>query len=145
MTQISDRLSGEQLSGSWNQIKGKIREKWGQLTDDDLERYKGNVDQLVGYVQEKTGQTRRDIEGYLSDISGQAAGTMQMVSERAGQYAQRAGEALHSQYDYAAEATRQRYLQAEESVRQNPGAAVAVAFGAGLLFGLTLFALMRGR
>ena len=46
------------LSGKWNEISGKIREKWGQLTDDDMQTFHGNATQLVGLIQRKTGEAR---------------------------------------------------------------------------------------
>ncbi len=43
------------LQGNWNQFKGKVREKWGQLTDSDLGAFHGNVDELVGTIQKMNG------------------------------------------------------------------------------------------
>jgi uncharacterized protein YjbJ (UPF0337 family) len=40
-----------QLKGEWNQLKGKLKEKWGDLTDDDLDRISGQKDQLLGRLQ----------------------------------------------------------------------------------------------
>ncbi|HTZ75737.1 MAG TPA: CsbD family protein [Candidatus Aquilonibacter sp.] len=51
-------MNWDQLQGQWKQAKGKIREKWGKLTDDDLEVIAGNRDQLVGRIQERYGITR---------------------------------------------------------------------------------------
>jgi uncharacterized protein YjbJ (UPF0337 family) len=56
------------ISGQWKQWKGKVREKWGDLTDDELDRIAGKKDQLVGLLQEKYGYTRdqadREIEAF---------------------------------------------------------------------------------
>lgn len=46
------------LEGNWTQLKGKVRERWGKLTDDDLDKVAGKRDQLIGTVQEKYGQAR---------------------------------------------------------------------------------------
>ncbi|HEY8489648.1 MAG TPA: CsbD family protein [Dehalococcoidia bacterium] len=54
--------------GRWNQVKGKIREAWGNLTDDELEQTKGNRDQLIGKIQEKTGESREKIEERLKGM-----------------------------------------------------------------------------
>jgi len=51
-------MNWDQLQGQWKQAKGKFREKWGKLTDDDLEVIAGNRDQLVGRIQERYGITR---------------------------------------------------------------------------------------
>jgi len=64
-------MNWDRVKGNWNQFKGKVREKWGDLTDDDLARVEGNWDQLVGKIEERTGQMRMDIENRLSDIVDQ--------------------------------------------------------------------------
>ena len=46
------------LEGQWTQVKGKVRERWGKLTDDDLDKIAGKRDQLVGTIQEKYGEAR---------------------------------------------------------------------------------------
>ena len=43
------------LKGKWLQLKGSVREKWGQLTDDDVDKVGGNVERLVGLIQERYG------------------------------------------------------------------------------------------
>ena len=51
----TDTMNADQFQGNWKQIKGKVREKWGQLTNDDVDVINGRVDQLVGRIQEKYG------------------------------------------------------------------------------------------
>jgi len=51
-----------QLKGRWNQIKGKLKEKYANLTDDDLAYEEGKDDQLWGRIQEKTGRKVEDIK-----------------------------------------------------------------------------------
>ena len=58
------------LQGNWNEIKGKICTHWGQLTDDDLSQFHGEVDSLVGTIQRKTGEGREAIEKYLHELTG---------------------------------------------------------------------------
>lgn len=48
-------MNQEQVSGNWKQFKGKVKEKWGKLTDDDLTVIEGKRDQLVGKIQERYG------------------------------------------------------------------------------------------
>jgi uncharacterized protein YjbJ (UPF0337 family) len=50
------------LEGKWTQLRGSIRETWGKLTDDDLDRIAGKWDKLVGSIQEKYGYTREEAE-----------------------------------------------------------------------------------
>ncbi|HEX6145137.1 MAG TPA: CsbD family protein [Acidimicrobiia bacterium] len=54
-----DRLQDE---GTWDRIKGKIRETWGDLTDDDMDQARGNFEQFAGRVKEKTGESAEAIE-----------------------------------------------------------------------------------
>ena len=62
MTQQTDTSQRLQNEGKWQQFKGKAREEWGELTDQELEEARGNWDQFVGTVKEKTGETAENIE-----------------------------------------------------------------------------------
>lgn len=55
-------MNWDQIEGKWNNVKGKAREKWGKLTDDDLTFIAGKKDQLVGKIQERYGKTRQEAE-----------------------------------------------------------------------------------
>jgi uncharacterized protein YjbJ (UPF0337 family) len=51
--------------GKWNELRGKVKEKWGDLTDDDLDRVEGRRDQLIGAIQQRYGKARDDAEREL--------------------------------------------------------------------------------
>jgi len=51
-------MNSDQLQGKWKQVKGSVKERWGKLTDDDLDVINGKHDQLVGKIQEKYGIAR---------------------------------------------------------------------------------------
>lgn len=53
--------------GNWKQFKGKVKEQWGKLTDDDLDVIDGRRDQLVGKVQERFGVAQDEAEKQVSD------------------------------------------------------------------------------
>jgi uncharacterized protein YjbJ (UPF0337 family) len=55
------------FEGRWQQLKGKVREKWGQLTDNDFTMIAGKKDQLVGRVQERYGLAREEAEREVDD------------------------------------------------------------------------------
>lgn len=137
--------NSQQLAGSWNRIKGQFREKWGQLTEDDLERFKGNVDQLVGYIQQKTGVQRQDIESFLADAYERASGAVQKMSEKVSEYSGRAAEAVQGQYEQWSGKISDASEQAQEWVRHRPAESIAVAFGAGLLSGMLLTLVLRSK
>ena len=52
--------------GDWNQIKGKMRQEWADLTDDDLDYQEGQHEQWLGRMQEKTGHAIADIKGWFA-------------------------------------------------------------------------------
>lgn len=60
----------QKWTGRWEQVKGKAKEFWGWLTDDDFQRLEGNQDQLVGLIHERTGEAREAIEKRLKDSCG---------------------------------------------------------------------------
>ena len=58
-------MNEDTLKGQWNQLKGKVREQWGKLTDDDLDRIHGESEQLVGRIQERYGVAREEAKRQL--------------------------------------------------------------------------------
>ena len=60
-------MNTDMLQGQWKQLKGKMREKWGKLTDDDWEAVAGKKDQLVGKLQERYGYSREQAEREYSE------------------------------------------------------------------------------
>lgn len=54
-------MNRDELHGKWRQIRGQIKAQWGRLTDDELDEIEGNVEMLIGKIQEKYGQTRAEI------------------------------------------------------------------------------------
>lgn len=55
-------MNEDTLKGSWKQLRGKLKETWGKLTDDDFDKAEGKWDQLSGMVQERYGRTRDEAE-----------------------------------------------------------------------------------
>jgi len=56
------------LKSQWKQLRGKAKEKWGELSDDDLDKVSGQFDQLVGVIQEKYEITRSKAEAEVNDF-----------------------------------------------------------------------------
>ncbi len=50
------------FEGKWKEMRGQVREWWGELTDDDLDKVGGNADKLIGLLQQKYGYTREQAE-----------------------------------------------------------------------------------
>jgi len=55
-------MNRDTLKGQWTQLKGKDREQWGKLTDDDLDKAQGNAEVLIGKIQERYGRNREEAE-----------------------------------------------------------------------------------
>jgi len=55
-------MNWDKVSGQWKQLKGKVKEKWGDLTDDDLDQVEGKRDQLVGRIQQRYGIAKDEAE-----------------------------------------------------------------------------------
>ena len=64
-------MDKNELKGQWNIAKGKVKEKWGELTDDQIDQIDGEKDQLVGAIQKQYGKTldeaRREVEEWRAN------------------------------------------------------------------------------
>jgi len=69
--QERDYMDWNRVEGNWKQLKGKVKEKWGKLTDDDLDVINGRRDQLEGKIQERYGiqkdQVKKDIDTWYGE------------------------------------------------------------------------------
>lgn len=59
----------QQAEGTWKQFKGRIRESWGALSGDDLEKFEGQREQLEGYLEKKTGETKEQIRKKIDELA----------------------------------------------------------------------------
>lgn len=62
-------MNQDRIQGRWKQIKGKIRERWGRLTDDDLDVIAGRRDQLLGRIQQRHGLAREEAERQVGEMA----------------------------------------------------------------------------
>ncbi len=65
-------MNSDQMKGKWKQMKGSVKERWGKLTDDDLEVIDGQQDQLIGKVQERYGITREAAQKQVDEWKADA-------------------------------------------------------------------------
>jgi len=149
-------VSTQTLQGHWNEIQGKIRSKWGQLTSDDLAQFNGNVDQLIGLIQRKTGEAKERIEHYLGEITDDAGEGFTSATEAVRDYTQKAAkavsetskqaaESMREGYNQASEQVKQGYQEAEKIVKERPIESMLVVFGTGLLVGVCMGLMARSR
>jgi uncharacterized protein YjbJ (UPF0337 family) len=62
-------MNWDQIEGSWKELKGKVRQKWGKLTDDEVDQISGKREELVGRLQKKYGYARDAAEREVDDWS----------------------------------------------------------------------------
>jgi uncharacterized protein YjbJ (UPF0337 family) len=137
-------MNAQEIQGRWDQIRGKVKEKWGQLTDDDLRMAGGNVDQLVGRIEQKTGEARRKVEEFLDDlVAGDT--TLGRAAEAVKDYGQAAVHSARDGLERVADQARHGYERAGELVQRRPAESMSVVFGLGFVTGLAVGALVCSR
>lgn len=62
-------MNDDMMEGKWKQLKGKVRENWGKLTDDDVDEIAGKKDHFVGKIQEKYGMEKNEAEKEWDKLS----------------------------------------------------------------------------
>ncbi len=136
-------LNQQTLEGNWNEIKGKLQEKWGQLTQDDLQNARGNVDQLVGVIQRKTGEARDRVEKFLSEAVSSGSSTVSKMAESVRDYAHQAADSMDDVRSRTGDYMRGGYAQTERMIQQRPMESMAAGFGAGLIAGVVIGLMLR--
>jgi uncharacterized protein YjbJ (UPF0337 family) len=56
------------MNGSWNEVKGKMKQEYGDLTDDDLTYEDGKDDELLGRIQQKVGKTKEELKAWIERL-----------------------------------------------------------------------------
>ncbi|MEB2776091.1 CsbD family protein [Algoriphagus sp. D3-2-R+10] len=58
----------DKVKGNWNVIKGKLKQEYGDLTDDDLTYDEGKGDELLGKIQKKTGRSKEEVKSFIDGL-----------------------------------------------------------------------------
>jgi uncharacterized protein YjbJ (UPF0337 family) len=140
---VAQMINQATLQGNWNEIKGKLRKHWGQLSNDDVQTFNGNIDQLVGLIQRKTGEARSQVESVLDELTANGSATVTEAAENVREYVQQAAGRLQEGSQQAFDTVREGYEQAEDMIRQRPTESVAFCFGIGVFVGLLIGASLR--
>lgn len=61
-------MNSLEIKGDWNIAKGKLKQKWAKLTDDDLHYVEGQQEELLGRIQKRTGETREAVEKTINEV-----------------------------------------------------------------------------
>jgi len=67
-------MNWDRIQGNWKKMSGKVRERWGDLTDDDIEKIAGKRDQLVGHIQDSYGVAKDEAERQVREFEAGLTG-----------------------------------------------------------------------
>ena len=71
-------VNNDVLMGKWKQLRGRVKQRWGKLTDNQLDQISGSYEQLVGVVQERYGYTREkareQVDGFIDSVKHSLGG-----------------------------------------------------------------------
>ncbi len=85
-------MNEQTFKGHWTELRGRVKEQWGDLTDDDLVLAEGNADKLVGIIERRTGQAREQIEQTLDGLAGKTGDWREQWTRKASKAATAAGQ-----------------------------------------------------
>ncbi|MCU0720960.1 MAG: CsbD family protein [Pirellula sp.] len=143
--EIEKMINQQVLQGNWNEIKGKLRSKWSELTEEDVKAFNGNVDQLLGKIQNKTGVARESIEQFFEQFNANASSAFSQVKDSVVGAAQHAASSAQEATQHAAASMRSGYAEVEGVVRRHPTETLVACFGAGILTGVVVSLFLRSR
>jgi uncharacterized protein YjbJ (UPF0337 family) len=75
-------MNSDQMKGKWKQLKGSVKERWGKLTDDDVDVIDGQSDQLIGKIQERYGIAREEAKKQVDEWNSTVARASEADRER---------------------------------------------------------------
>ena len=130
------------FDGTWNKIKGKLKQKYAQLTDDDLVFVEGKSGELLGRLQSKLGLTEDAVVGVLTELKASASTFANDVREKVGEVVgdvkAKVTEAAGDAYDHARQGARTLQSKAEDYVIEQPIQALLTALAVGFVAGLLI-------
>lgn len=140
-------MDWNRVEGDWKRMKGKVKEQWGLLTDDDLTAIGGRKDQLEGKIQERYGygkdQVRKEIDSWFSstalvanDNAEELADQIEAIRADIQSLTSTVSRVANKQLGQAQDKAVEAMSNAEDVIRENPVSAVAIAAGLGFLFGI---------
>lgn len=124
--------------GGWDQVKDSIRQRWADLSDQELEQARGNVEQLVGLIQEKTGEAREQVQSFFDDVAANGDSKCRQAAEAIKRGVAQTAEVPQHVAERMTDAARDGYSKTESVVRNRPVQSVAACFGAGMITGFVL-------
>jgi uncharacterized protein YjbJ (UPF0337 family) len=128
------------VEGNWKQMKGRVKERWGELTDDDLTAIAGRRDRLEGVIQERYGyakeRVRKEIEDWYRSMESNLSEEIESLRSGIQSLSSTVERIAQEQLPHARVRATDTRKQAEDAVKRNPILVVAIALGLGLLIGV---------
>ena len=128
------------LEGNWKQTKGRVKERWGKLTDDDLTAIAGRRDQLEGMIQERYGyakeRARKEIDDWYRSMESNLVEQIESLRSGIQDLSSTVERIAKEQMPRARSKATEALSDAEEAVQRNPLAVVVIALGLGFLIGV---------
>lgn len=131
-------LTQAHIEGGWTELKGKVKQVWGELNDDELRQFEGDLQELVGYIQRSTGEAQEEIELRLAELDARFRPMLEQFSQAARDYYNQTVSATTETAERIRQQVADRQLQAKAVVRRRPIESVTLALGAGLVTGLVV-------
>ena len=133
-------MDWDRVEGDWKQMKGKVKERWGKLTDDDLTAISGRRDQLEGKIQERYGYAKSRLEEKsrtgIAPRSSHLADEIETIRTEIQNLTSTVGRIANKQIGRAQVRATEAAHEAEAAITRNPLTAIAIAVGVGFLFGV---------
>jgi uncharacterized protein YjbJ (UPF0337 family) len=137
------------FDGSWNRIKGKLKQKYAQFTDDDLLFVEGKGEELLGRLQTKLGLTEEAVVALLNELKASSTDIVNGVREKVSEATARAGEVVGEVKAKVSEAAGEAYAygrgrartlqgKAEDYVTKQPVTALLTALAVGFVAGILI-------
>jgi uncharacterized protein YjbJ (UPF0337 family) len=131
-------VSKETITSNWKSLVGAVKQKFGELTNDDLTRVEGNLDQLIALVQRNSGATKDQISEFVRSFLASASDSYETTSEKALQWAGVASDAVRDGVDRMTTEAQRGVQYSKTAVRKKPLESVAIAVSAGFLAGIAI-------
>ncbi len=126
------------FDGSWDEIKGKLRQRYAQLTDDDLQFAEGKGEELFGKLKARLGLGAEQLQTTLADLKHEVEEAAKSAKQKVAEVAHDVSEKAEEVYDGACEKARTWRDEGETYVREQPRTAVLTALVAGFMIGLLI-------
>jgi uncharacterized protein YjbJ (UPF0337 family) len=122
----------DQIQKNWDAIKGEIRARWKELTNEDLDVAKGDLHHLGETIRRKTGEASEIVEEFIRKVLTNSSAACSKADESIRGGAERVNASMQ-----------RTFAEMEDAVRHRPASSVVIGFAAGILTGLALLFLVR--